>query len=89
MVDKSDWRLQGQERYLQGVTLVHRHYRRNKKNPLWDHDHCEFCWAKFMVEVYPNVLHEGYATNDDSRWVCEKCFHDFKDMFAWKVVECL
>ena len=88
MIDKSDWRLQGQERYLQRATLVHRRYRRPLKNPSRDHDHCEFCWAKFMVEDYHDVLHEGCATEDDYRWICDKCFHDFKDMFDWKLVEC-
>jgi hypothetical protein len=89
MIDKSDWRLQGQERYLEGVTLFHRQYRRNLKDPSWDHDHCEFCWAKFMVKDYAEVLHEGYTTEDDYHWICGECFRDFKDTFGWKVVECL
>jgi hypothetical protein len=83
--DKSDWRLQGQEKYLQGVTLVHCHYR--PKNPNWDHDHCEFCGAKFMVGDFPDVLHQGYSTKDDYRWICDQCFADFTDMFEWKVVD--
>ncbi|HUN80902.1 MAG TPA: hypothetical protein VMV81_05255 [Phycisphaerae bacterium] len=87
MVDESDWRLIGQEKYLKGATLVHRRYRRYAKNPRWDHDHCAFCFAKFMVEDSSDVLHQGYATQDDSRWICEKCFDDFKEMFKWTVVE--
>jgi len=82
----TDWRLQGQEKYLKGVTLVPRRYRRSAPNPNWDHDHCEFCWAKFMVED-AHGLHHGYATHDDYRWICEKCFEDFKSMFEWKVVD--
>jgi hypothetical protein len=85
--DKSDRRLQGQEKYLRGVTLVHRRYRRYPKDPNWDHDHCEFCWAKFMIEDSPGVLHQGYATEDDCRWICEQCFADFADMFEWRVVD--
>ena len=85
--DKSDWRLQGQEKYLWGVTLVHRRYRRYSKDPNCDHDHCEFCWAKFMVENFPDVLHQGYTTKDGYRWICEQCFADFKDMFEWQVVD--
>ena len=50
-----------------------------------DHDHCEFCWAKFMVEDYPDVLHEGYSTLDEYRWVCKGCFEDFKESFQWRV----
>jgi hypothetical protein len=80
-----DWRLTGQEGYLRGVTLVRRRYRRYRKNPEWDHDHCEFCWAKFMIEDYPGVLHEGYATLDDYRWICDRCFDDFKELFDWKL----
>jgi hypothetical protein len=85
--DETDWRCQGQEKYLQGVTLVHRQYRRCPKNTNWDHDHCEFCGVKFMVEDFPEVLHQGYATEDDYRWICEPCFADFREMFKWQVIE--
>jgi Family of unknown function (DUF6188) len=84
-VDPTDWRLQGQERYLKRATLVRRAYRRYAKNPYWDHDHCEFCSAKFTVEALPDTLQEGYATLDDYHWVCPTCFEDFKDLFAWTV----
>ena len=80
------WRRQGQEKYLKGVTLVRRSYVRYAQNPDWDHDHCEFCYAKFMVEDHPGVLHDGYATLDDYRWICDQCFEDFRDEFEWKVV---
>ena len=85
MVDPNDWRLQGQERYLKGVELCHRPYRRYPQNPSWDHDHCSFCWAKFMVEDVPDVLHEGYCTFDDYHWICSRCFDDFKELFGWRV----
>jgi hypothetical protein len=85
--NKPDWRLQGQEKYLLGVTLIHCRYRQYPKNPKWDHDHCEFCWSTFMVEVLPDTLQQGYATEDDYRWICEQCFADFKDVFAWKVID--
>jgi hypothetical protein len=86
MVDLSDWRLQGQKRYLKKAELCRRTYRRYPNNPDWDHDHCEFCWAKFMVEENPDVFHEGYCTLDEYRWICKKCFDDFHEMFDWKVV---
>lgn len=85
--DKSDWRLQGQEKYLRGVTLVHCRYRPYHENPNWDHDHCEFCLAKFMAKDLPDALHQGYATEDYYRWVCEQCFVEFADMFKWKVID--
>ncbi len=78
-----DWRLNGQEQDLLGVTLIRRAYRRYRDNPEWDHDHCQFCWAKFMVDDEPGVLHEGYSTEDEYRWVCETCVADFKDRFRW------
>jgi hypothetical protein len=80
-----DWRLQGQEKYLAGVELTWRSYRRFQ-NPNWDHDHCEFCWAKFAVEDLPDVLHAGYCTLDGYRWVCKSCFEDFRGRFQWKLV---
>ncbi len=40
-----------------------------------------------MVEDYHDVLNHGYATQDDYRWICEKCFADFKNTFDWKVVD--
>lgn len=86
-ISPDDWRLMGQEKFLKGVRLVKQAYRRYPLNPEWDHDHCEFCGAKFMVEDYPDVLHEGFSTENDYYWVCEKCFFDFKEYFAWEVLE--
>jgi hypothetical protein len=63
----SDWRLQGQERYLTGAKLVYRRYRRNSRNPQSGHDHCEFCGAKFMVEDRLTFCTKDFArpTNTD------------------------
>jgi hypothetical protein len=83
MRQPSDWRLMGQERYLKGVTLVHRSY--HPANPTNDHDHCEFCKAKFLELVGPDVLRIGYTTLDGYRWICEICYGDFVDLFEWKI----
>ena len=83
MREQIDWRLQGQEKYLKGVTLSWKSYARPSKS--WDHDHCEFCWEKFMDADTPDTLHEGYATTDNNRWICAQCFADFADMFDWVV----
>jgi hypothetical protein len=80
-----DWRLQGQEHHLQGVTLVHSQGRETR--PGWDHDHGEFCGAKFASEAIPDALHEGWTTLDRYRWICSTCFTDFFERFGWKVVE--
>jgi hypothetical protein len=59
--------------------------RRYPKNAKWDHDHCAFCWAKFMVEDLPDVLHEGYCTLDEYHWICETCFRDFQASLEWQI----
>jgi hypothetical protein len=65
-----DWRRQGQERYLFEAILVHRPYRQNQYNPGWDHDHCEFCGAKFSVDLSgPDFQKDGYTTEDDYYWI--------------------
>lgn len=85
MVEQHDWRLQGQERYMTGLAFRFAKYR--KPSATWDHDHCEFCGTKFMEEDYSEVLHEGYTTEDEYRWVCPQCFEDFKERFQWSMVE--
>jgi hypothetical protein len=87
MREPNDWRLTGQEKYLKGKTLVLRAYRQNKKNPNWDHDHCDFCGETFSLSNEPGALKQGYATQDDYHWVCPACFQDFKDLFEWQVIE--
>lgn len=83
MVDPNDWRLTGQEKYLKGVTLYRKRY--VAPRPDWDHDHCEFCWAKFMDSDAPEIQREGYATEGDKKWVCSSCYEDFKHTFKWLV----
>jgi hypothetical protein len=84
MSNAKDWRLTNQERYLKGAVLIWRHYA--PANPANDHDHCEFCYAKFMaVGGEPDALSEGYSTPDRYRWICKPCFDDFATQFAWRV----
>ncbi len=85
MREENDWRLRGQEEYLKAVPLRWKKYTRRSES--WEHEHCEFCWAKFMQEDYPEVLHEGYTTEDSYRWICNQCFEIFKDLFEWKVIQ--
>ncbi len=79
----NDWRLQGQEKYLKGVTLQKKTYKQFRDG--WDHDHCEFCGAKF-TENTPGTLHEGYTTQNNYHWICDPCFTDFNELFEWKVI---
>ena len=92
-----DWRLlRGQDEYLHGATLVRKPFR-------GEHDHCEFCWAKFVDPAFseghtrvaredPRILTEGYSAlgtgpdgQDDYHWICDRCFADFRERFAWRV----
>ena len=88
MIEKDDWRLNNQEKYLMGVTLVRSLYRQYPYNPEWDHDHCEFCFTKFSLDTrIEDALQAGYTTTDEYRWICQTCFEDFKEMFKWKVID--
>ncbi len=84
MREPNDWRLNNQESYLKGVVLTKRAYLPASVEN--DHDHCEFCGAKFMTVVLPDTLQLGYATDDGYRWVCVECLDDFSDMFEWEVI---
>jgi hypothetical protein len=49
---------------------------KEQKNADWDHDHCEFCSGKFMVEGLLDVfscqlLYRRYHL------ICEQCFQHF------------
>ena len=81
---QKDWRLQGQEKYLAEKEFRFKTYMlRTTKT---DHDHCEFCNSKFSENI-PDTLHEGYTTLDNYRWVCSKCFSDFKEWFKFKLLK--
>lgn len=69
--EDSDWRLTDQDSYLHGATLTHKRYR--ARSETWEHEHCVFCWTKFMdpdfsaehrryIAEHPDVLTEGYTT---------------------------
>ena len=77
---KNDWRLTNQLGYLFRAKLHRKTFKRTEQN---DHEHCEFCMDKFGEE--PGLLHTGYCTEDEYRWVCDQCFYDFKGLFEWEV----
>jgi hypothetical protein len=79
----ADWRLQGQEKFLMGVTLSRKRYA--KWSTDWEHDHCEFCSRKFSEGQ--SDTNEGYVTADGYHWICDECFADFKDMLRWQIAE--
>ncbi|MCD4654831.1 hypothetical protein K8T06_12965 [bacterium] len=71
-------------KYLKSITLSFKPYSKFREG--MDHDHCVFCYAKFMDSDASDVLREDYATQDDYHWVCLQCFKDFKEIFEWTVV---
>jgi hypothetical protein len=74
-----DWRLQGQEKFLKGAVLRAADYSTDREG--WDHDHCEFCGAKFSHR--PGDLTSGYVTRDGYHWICSPCYADFREQFEW------
>jgi hypothetical protein len=69
--EDEDSRLTNQDSYLHGAALTWKRY--HARSPTWEHEHCVFCWAKFMdpdfsdadrrhIAEHPDVLTEGYAT---------------------------
>ncbi len=79
-IQNDDWRRQGQERFLSGVKLIASVYQPYRQG--WEHDHCEFCGAKFSI-MGKNDMKQGYRTEDGYHWICNQCFNDFKDEFEW------
>lgn len=78
----NDWRLfREQGKYLHGVTLIEQSYKPG--SPANDHDHCEFCMAKFGNAS--DALKYGYSTEDNNIWICPQCYNDFKKQFEWNV----
>jgi hypothetical protein len=68
---EDDWRLTDQESWLHGAELIWKRYR--ARSETWEHEHCVFCWAKFMdpdfsethrhhIAEHPDVLTKGYTT---------------------------
>ena len=82
MLGSNDWRLQGQEAYLRGEILFYKRYADRKTKA--DHDHCEFCWDKFS-DTIADTLKVGYTTADNYRWICAKCFEDFKQKLQFTI----
>lgn len=81
---KDDWRLTGQEKYMEGVCLKranpHKYAAQNGKTDIW-REHCEFC----MKTITKDTDEDCYTTSDNYRWVCKACFDDFAEAFGFRV----
>jgi hypothetical protein len=84
LLQDGDWRLHDQARYLHGATL-HRARRRPPAPDSCSDGHCEFCWEPVAGGDRLDPAAEAYATHRGDRWVCSRCFEDFKGLFAWVV----
>jgi hypothetical protein len=40
-----------------------------------------------MDQELPEVLREGYATEDGEHWICPECVAKFRDEFEWKFTD--
>jgi len=78
-MNKDDWRLMGQERYLKEKELYFKNYKASEND---DHDHCEFCSDKFISKEQ-----KGYCTTDYYYWICPQCYKDFKELFNWEIIQ--
>lgn len=79
----NDWRLNGQEKYLDHVILKHIKYSSNQYYKS-NHKHCAFCFEK--IGISSDNIHEAYCTEDEYHWICDDCYNDFKDIFDWKLI---
>ena len=83
----NDWRLRGQEEYLQNQIFQYKQFVGLPGKSL--HAHCEFCWHKFMVnpDGVNDCSQQGYCSADGKYWVCEECFEDFREKLHWRLME--
>jgi hypothetical protein len=86
MKPQDNWRLFGQDQYLQGLELAFRQYSSSPHSH--PSAHCEFCSREFAeFATGPDVVTEGYSSHNGFRWICRICFDDFRDEFKWRVTE--
>lgn len=81
----SDWRLIGNFKDITGNKFKKTIFQSSVNN---DHEHCEFCGVKITdMDIEEEHLLVGYVTqsknSSQKKWVCEKCFNDFKEKFQF------
>lgn len=64
-----DWS-RGQDEYLAGVEFTWRRYQALRAD--WEHEHCEFCWHKFLdpgySEIHKRVLEDQPDRHSSAGW---------------------
>ena len=86
-MEEDDWRLDSPGADLAGHTFRWAEWTRPTET--WDHDHCEFCWAK--ITDLPKPVTDGHlyfkcawVTLDQSgtgHWVCPTCLRELASHF--------
>ncbi len=63
-----------------------------KKEVIWkqfdpsfptDHAFCVFCWSQ--ISCMEEDIHNGYFEPISESWICNSCFSEYQDFFAWVV----
>ncbi|MCR5808105.1 MAG: hypothetical protein K6G56_00930 [Clostridiales bacterium] len=79
LINNGEWRLTAWEACQIGNCMQHRVF--DRTIVIEDFDKCSLCYERFDTdEKHPQ---KAYYCPDNHRWVCEKCFNDFKDLFDW------
>ena len=60
-----DWRRRGQENYLRDARLTWKHYQALSAD--WEHEHCEFCFQKFLDPNYSPVHADTLRQHPDQQ----------------------
>lgn len=86
-MSEEDWRLRGQEEYMQNQRFRFVKFKSKDGGSL--HKHCDFCWYKFMenCEGVEDCSEEGYCTDDGRYWVCKECYQCFRSLFNWETIQ--
>jgi len=85
MAEERDWRLDIAEEpsFFAKFTWKNTKWTQTRDN--WNHDHCEFCGAEISDLSGKDIFNNGWTTEDEYYWVCDKCFNDFKDLYQWNL----
>ncbi|MBP3391953.1 MAG: hypothetical protein J6L76_04115 [Clostridia bacterium] len=70
---------QNAKKYVESSNSGHEFLEGERIQHFW-HEHCTFCWEKALTDKECIF----YCNGDMQHWVCEECFHDFKEKFNWE-----
>lgn len=65
------------KKHVETANRGHEFLEGEKIQHFW-HAHCEFCWEKALTDKACVF----YCTEDMYHWICEECFHDFREVWV-------